>query len=164
MIRSRSSVTYCQVTRRIIRHHKRLFRDDVEQLCMFIADSCEAINCMLSESYRREKAGVQNELAAKTALEEDEEEGDSKKNVLALEEKSLERRESGASPSAGGAVGESMHSRERWVIRSVLAIVCLIVDALLHGVFLVCLCCVDVLDGVCMYVCVDLQSSLYRVF
>jgi hypothetical protein len=106
---------YEQVTRRIIRHHKKLFRDDVEHLCLFITDSCEALNCMLSEAYRREKAGVEQENVKAAATEEDDDEGESKGNGPDLEEKKSEKeRESEVSVTASVTSSEMMvQDRER---------------------------------------------------
>ena len=62
---------FSQVTRRILRHHKKLFKEDVEYLCLFITASCEAVNCMLSESYRREKGReLDSETVSKLAAVE----------------------------------------------------------------------------------------------
>jgi hypothetical protein len=43
------------VTRRILRHHKKIFKDDIEKLCKFIVASCEALSCLLSSRFRVEK-------------------------------------------------------------------------------------------------------------
>lgn len=38
-----------------MRHHKKIFKDDIEKLCKFIIASCEAISCLLSQQFRMEK-------------------------------------------------------------------------------------------------------------
>jgi len=47
-----------KVTRRVLRHHRKIFRDDIEKLCRFISSSCEAMCCLLSGPYRLLKKGA----------------------------------------------------------------------------------------------------------
>jgi hypothetical protein len=81
-----------QVTRRILRHHKKIFKDDIERLCKFIIASCEAISCLLSHHFRREKNKIDHEAKqhALGSSSESREEEMRKKSAGAVDTRSVE--------------------------------------------------------------------------
>lgn len=57
-----------KVTRRILRHHKKIFKEDIEKLCNFIVSSCEVICCLLSSAFRIEKNKKDAEILKQQSL------------------------------------------------------------------------------------------------